>query len=105
MITPGGMGAAMGTAWIGSRSPAVAGAQLQRGWPVASVALQVFRPVQTCLQLGDHAAKLPSLELCDVQLLLGLGATAALLPIWILLIGASPSNCQILLLRYTIHRQ
>ena len=74
MVTLKGFSTATGPAWIGSRSPAVVGARLQRGPPVASVASQVLQPVKPPLELGDHAAQLFGLQLCDIQLLLGLGS-------------------------------
>ena len=97
VVTQRGYDAAPGRARIRSVPPAVIEAPLQ--------ILQVLPPVQPPLQLGDHAAQFPNLELGDVHLLLALAATVALLPISILLIWASRSNFQIFLLRYMIHHQ
>ena len=66
MVTPRGFAAATGPAWIGSRSPAVVAAQLQRGRLVASVAPQVLQPLQPRLQLSDDAAQLAGLGLGNV---------------------------------------
>ena len=105
MVTLRGFGAASGPGWIGSRSPAVVGGRLQRGWPVGSVAPQVLQLFQPPLQLGDHAAQLPGLEPGDVQLLQGLAGDGGPLPISVLLICTSRSKHQIFLLRYTIRRR
>ena len=91
MVTPSGFGAATGPTWIGCRSPTVLGARLQRGRFVA------FRrssgpPACPASSAASTPLTFPASNSAMSCSFWALAATAALLPISILLICSSRSK-------------